>query len=89
MKSLRLVVAMVAVLMAAQRQVLFASSGSSARYQTDVLRASLAGARAIPAAAVPASGTFWSLPKLEEQPPLPFNPFPGLPFMPSGRHVSR
>jgi hypothetical protein len=33
----------------------------------------------VPPALVPESGTFWSLQKLDSEPPLPFDPLPGLP----------
>lgn len=33
----------------------------------------------VPPALVPASGTFWSLQKLDSEPPIPFDRFPGLP----------
>ena len=40
--------------------------------QTDELRL-------VPPYAVPAAGTFWSLQKLDSEPPLPYDPFPELP----------
>lgn len=40
--------------------------------QTDELRL-------VPPYAVPAAGTFWSLQKLDSEPPMPYDPFPDLP----------
>jgi hypothetical protein len=41
--------------------------------------AQTAGLRAVPPQLVPPLATFYSVQKLDDQPPLPCNPFPGLP----------